>query len=314
MVKVIDTSYHKGYIDWEKVKATGVEGVILKATDGFFMPDNMEGTSWTGHEDPSFRLYWKQLKDLFKWRGAYHFLRMDDEIAVQKGRPTSLQQVELFHNTVTREGLEWNDYIILDIEQAASQLDYLSKATVGQRIKDAVTLTEELFGRKPMIYTGAWWWEMYHYYIDKSFISNYPFWLSHYWHIDSQNELVYNGYYFYERSNRLFPIEWRGENNLNKRIAYCRLPSIGGVPTINPDKVYMWQYSESGNIDGITSKVDLNKYIIDETLWEEARGEEPTSPPPPDPEDPCEDCMTALEYILEVLEKLVAFIKGLLGG
>jgi GH25 family lysozyme M1 (1,4-beta-N-acetylmuramidase) len=158
--KVIDTSYHKGYIDWQAVKdGGGVEGVILKASDGFFMPDDMEGTTWTGHSDPSFILYWKEVKELFAWRGAYHFLRVDDEIAIQRGRLTSQEQIRYFYDLVVSQGLEWDDYIIIDAEQSASQIDYLDSSVIAKRVKDAVALAEELFGRKVMVYTGAWWWE-----------------------------------------------------------------------------------------------------------------------------------------------------------
>lgn len=313
MVKIIDTSYHKGYIDWNKVKATGVEGVILKATDGFFMPVDMEQTAWAGHTDPSFLLYWKKLKGLFSWRAAYHFLRVDDEVAIQRKRPTSLEQIHLFYDVVKKEGLEWDDYIVLDIEQNISQIDYLDRAVIAKRVQDVIALTEELFGRKPIIYTGGWYWEFFNKHLDTDFIRQYYFWLAHYWAIDKENELTYNGSYYYERPWRLFPKEWRGEDNLNKRIAYCKLPIINNVPTVDPDKVLMWQYSSSGKINGIGSSVDINLELVPEELWKEARGEEPVVEPPEPPVEPPEpptDCEGILNTILDALNALIALIRS----
>jgi GH25 family lysozyme M1 (1,4-beta-N-acetylmuramidase) len=306
--KIIDTSYHKGYIDWNKIKEQGVEGVILKASDGYFMPDDMAGTTWTGHSDPTFLLYWKEIKDIFDWRGAYHFLRVDDEVATKNGRLTSQEQIYYFYDLVTGEGLEWNDYIVLDIEQSFSQTDYLARSVVAERVENAIALTEELFGRKPIIYTGAWWWEYYHQYFNKEFIYKYPFWLSHYWNIDSNNDMVYNGYYYYIKPNRLFPPEWL--DRLEDRIAYCRLPVISDSPTINPEKVYLWQYSASGVFDGIASgsKIDINRYILNEEDWSEARGTDPGEPPVEPPEE------TTLECLIKIIGTFIHEVTNCLAN
>ena len=312
MEKFIDVSYHKGYMDFQKVKDSGITGVVMKCSDGFFMPDNMNPApnEWTQHTDPTFKLYWKQLKDLFEWRACYHFLRVDDEIAQANGRPTSLEQIDYFYNQVVEEGLEWDDIIILDIEQVFSQLDYLNKATVASRVKKAIQKTEELFGRKPLIYTGAWWWEYYDDYMDTTFMYKYPFWLSHYWAIDANNEVKYNGYYYNIYPERIFPYEWL--DNLNERVGYCRLPMLTGGSSINRDKVLAWQYSSSGRVNGITSNVDMNYYVTQNGWedWSECLGEEPVEPPvdPPEPPEPPETGNGILEYILKILQALVAAI------
>lgn len=322
MDKFVDISYHKGIVDLNRIKNAGYDAVVLKATDGFFMPDSLdENPTWTGHTDPTFYLYWKQLKNLFRWRGAYHFLRVDDEIAKNRGRLTSYEQIPYFYEVITSEGLEWDDIIILDIEQAAGQIDYLSGSVIATRIQDAIASTETLFERKPIIYTGAWWWEIYHKYFDSNFMYEYPFWLSHYWGIDSNNDINYNGYNYYLKPNRAFPEAWKAV--LEDRLAYCRIPMINndpnGTPSINPDKIWMWQFTESGRVDGVSStlpkNVDINYYMYNskEADWDEARGEKPiTNPPIEPPEVP--SCKEILEKIIKILKDLIDMIQGELGG
>ena len=162
------------------------------------MPTDFESNySYPNHFDISFQLYWQQFREAFKWRGAYLFLRVDDEVAIQRGRPTSLEQVDLFVNELYRLGLYDDDYVVLDVEQTFSQLEYLSAEKIGKRVKDVVLKTESLTGRKPIIYTGTWWWEYYHQGFDNDFFRQYPFWLSHYWPIDANNQIQNTGTIFY---------------------------------------------------------------------------------------------------------------------
>jgi len=284
---IVDLSYHKGEMDVPAIAASGVVANIHKATDGFFMPTDYYGNySYPNHVDISFLQFWRQFREYFKWRGAYHFLRVDDEVAKVRSRPTSLEQIDLFYDVVTSKGLYPEDYIVVDIEQVFSEIDYLSARQIGDRVKAAVYKTEQLFKRKPILYTGAWWWEHYHHEFDKQFFWEYPFWISHYWPIEN-NELYFTGSVYYLKYNRVFPREWR--DNINDRIAYARVPAIGEFPTINPDMVWLWQYSSSGRVPGTNNtSIDLNIEVIPEREWVAARGEgavEPPDPPEP-PEEP----------------------------
>lgn len=276
---IIDLSYHKGQLDLQAIRASGVIANIHKASDGFFMPTDLQGNySFPNHIDVSFRMYWRSFKNIFDWRGAYHFLRVDDEVAAKKGRPASIEQIDLFVNVLEEEGLEPEDYVVLDVEQLSSEIDYLSHKQIGDRVKQAVIRLEQKIGKKPMIYTGAWWWEMFHDGFDNDFFLQYPFWLSHYWPIEN-NIIKGSGTKFYIRDNRVFPRAWL--DNLEDRIAYCRVPMLDGQPTINPNHVYLWQYSEEGKIPGTNGKnIDLNLEIIPESEWVLAR---PAGPPPVKP-------------------------------
>jgi GH25 family lysozyme M1 (1,4-beta-N-acetylmuramidase) len=316
MVKIIDTSHHKGYIDWQQVKNYGIEGVIQKCSDGWFMPDDMNKASYTQHIDPSFRLYWKSLEDMFSWRGAYHFLRVDDELAIENERPTSLEQVDVFYEAMVEEGLNYDDYVILDIEEPPSNISYLSPSTIADRVTAVIQKTTELFKRKPILYTGAWWWDYYKDYFDHSFVQDQLFWMSHYWAIDhSTNEFLNQSPKYYIREERLFPHAWL--DDLNDRIAYCRVPVIRRstgeeISAINKNKAVMWQYSSSGNIPGIHDGkgwVDISIAIRPEETWTEARAEEP-EPPTGGEMGVLEDIRAELEKHTTLLEEISGKLEG----
>lgn len=65
MDEVIDVSEFQGSaIDWQRVKAAGVKGVIVKATDGL------------GSPDPLFEHHAKGAAAADLWIGAYHYMHM----------------------------------------------------------------------------------------------------------------------------------------------------------------------------------------------------------------------------------------------
>lgn len=63
MLKIIDVSHHQGNIDFARVKASGVAGAILKATEG------------VNYTDPNFAAYAQAATAAGLPIGAYHFLR-----------------------------------------------------------------------------------------------------------------------------------------------------------------------------------------------------------------------------------------------
>ena len=281
-VKVLDVSHHKGEIDWQRVKEDGVEGVIIKATDGYFMPPN-----WNWHKDYRFDYNWLGTKS-FNWRGAYHFLRVDDENARRYGRPTSQEQIHYFYDVVTKEGLEWNDYVCLDIEQPFNQTNYLSKRILVERIVNAIKLTESLFKRKPIIYTGAWWWENYDSQFSNhlNYLDTLKYWMSHYWTVNNNNEIISTTVFADQVSRVLAP------NNKS----YCRLPN-----TIKKENVILWQYSDRGKIPGVNKNVDINMIIIPEAQWKNERSTPAT-----------DDTKTQVEKELAVIEASTRRIRDLI--
>lgn len=67
----LDVSHHNGKVDWDKVKAAGVEFVFIKATEG--------GT----YKDPQFNTLWNGAKKAGIRRGAYHFFRPGSPVQAQ---------------------------------------------------------------------------------------------------------------------------------------------------------------------------------------------------------------------------------------
>ena len=67
----IDVSHYQGAIDWDVVSKQGVDFVYVKAT---------EGTTYT---DPKFKYNWSSLAKLPIAKGAYHYLRADQDPLAQ---------------------------------------------------------------------------------------------------------------------------------------------------------------------------------------------------------------------------------------
>lgn len=121
---VVDISHHQpDPIDWAKVKASGVVGVIHKATEG------------TGYRDPNYTARKKAAKAAGLLWGAYHFASGAD---VSK-------QVAWF---VAKAAPEPDDLLALDYEDnAASQMSI-------EQAREFIRLVEQTTTRSCVLYSG----------------------------------------------------------------------------------------------------------------------------------------------------------------
>ncbi|PAU69218.1 1,4-beta-N-acetylmuramidase [Bifidobacterium italicum] len=124
VLKVIDVSEHQGSIDWNKVKNSGIDGVILRIGYGY------------GYEDARFAQYLAQVRALKIPFGIYHYsYAYDTDFALEEGRWT----VELLR----KYGVTDNAFpIFYDLEQddwgghkmptAASQYERIARTYFGE--------------------------------------------------------------------------------------------------------------------------------------------------------------------------------------
>lgn len=149
-MKGIDVSSHNGNINWQEVKNSGVEVVIIKATEGVDFIDSMVNQHYTGASQVGFNI------------GFYHFMS-------EKTDP--YRQAEDFYNCIKDKS--YNVMPCLDIEvnnygRSASQ--------ITDRCLEFINRFKELSGQDVMIYTGGYFGRDN---LD-SRIKCYPGWIAHY--------------------------------------------------------------------------------------------------------------------------------------
>jgi len=150
----IDVSRYQGRIRWQEVKQmkvneVGIQFCFIKATEGL------------NDEDPRFPRNWQQAADAGIPRGAYHYFNPYADAAAQA------------KHFIREVKLETGDLPpVLDVEQAGN----LTKEQLQAQVETWLQLTEQHYGVKPIIYTGA---VFYARYFDDRF-DQYPLWVAHY--------------------------------------------------------------------------------------------------------------------------------------
>lgn len=150
----IDVSHYQSKIDWKDVKQMRVKNIaisfsFIKATEG------------SDDVDKKFKKNWKHAKEAGLARGAYHFFNPYRD-AVSQAR-----------NFIDIVSLQKGDLPpVLDIEQAG----HLPKPLLQQRVSDWLVMVEKKYKIKPIIYTGA---DFYEQYLAGKF-DEYPLWVAHY--------------------------------------------------------------------------------------------------------------------------------------
>ena len=148
----IDTSHWQGTWIPEDVKAAGKSFVFIKAS---------EADGWT---DDQFAVHWLAAKEEGLLRGAYHFWRR---------RVGPVAQAAYFYKTVLNTGDLGDLPPVVDLEDTAA----LKKNGIDGEILAFLLEVERLFGKKPIIYTGAWWWDEW---VGSREFGHYDLWVANY--------------------------------------------------------------------------------------------------------------------------------------
>ena len=129
----IDVSKWQGNINWGSVAGDGVEFAIVRVSDG------------TTYIDEKFDQNWQGARDNGIVRGVYQFFRSDED---------PIEQADLL---LERMGtLEPGDLPpVADVEST----DGVSNATRATRLQQWLDHVEAAVGRKPLIYTGGYFWQ-----------------------------------------------------------------------------------------------------------------------------------------------------------
>lgn len=141
MLTGIDVSDYQDTPDFEKVHAAGHLFVITKATQG----DSFLAKTFSRN--------WHAIKAAGMIRGAYHW-------AEPHNHPATVE-ADWFVKMVERQGYGAGDLpLMLDLEDEATPKQWGQNfgPRVANWVGDFVTRVEHLTGRKPIIYTGAYYY------------------------------------------------------------------------------------------------------------------------------------------------------------
>jgi lysozyme len=209
----IDVSVFQKSVDFQRVAAAGISFVFVRS-------------SFANVTDGMFKNHWPNAKQAGLMRGAYHFLVPDLD-----GR----KQAETFINNLKGDPGELPP--VLDLEEGSKKI-----TNAGQYAEFALawlTAVEDALGRRPIIYTGAGFWNF------RMLINGkYPPWAPTYdlWSAS------------YPLRDGAPPLEQITANKFKPLI-----PKSWTTHTV-------WQYSERGRVDGVVNpdgkpgNVDLNVF------------------------------------------------------
>ncbi|GAC1518847.1 MAG: hypothetical protein NVS3B10_20750 [Polyangiales bacterium] len=130
-VEGLDISYYEGHVDFHAVKASGRGFVIARISDGSF-------------HDPDFDGYWSGIKAAGLIRGAYQFIRFNQDPTVQADY------------VVSKVGmLGAGDLpVTADVEISNG----VSGAAIAAHLQTWIARVKEGTGKTPIIYTGKYFW------------------------------------------------------------------------------------------------------------------------------------------------------------
>lgn len=146
----IDVSYYQGKPDWTAVANSGMRFAITRINDGDFM-------------DPEFTRNYKLIHDVGMVRGAYQFFRSTKD---------AIAFADLTIQKIGKLG-PGDMSPVLDVEATNNA----TPEEMTAKITTWVEHVEEITGRKPMIYTGKYFWNDN---VKTTTLKNYPMWHAQY--------------------------------------------------------------------------------------------------------------------------------------
>ena len=188
MFRGIDISHHQGSPDFKRIRAAGIQFVILKATEG------------VNYTDPCFHTNIKAALAAGLHIGAYHFLRLGD----------AKQQAREFINAI--KSYKWDYPVAVDVEH--NELLKMGRARLTDFVIEFLDILKSA-GYYPMIYTG-YNWCINHLYMSKI---KYNLWFARYNdHKGYGNVSIWQ----YSSTGRVQGIN----GNVDLDISYCDYPYI----------------------------------------------------------------------------------------
>ncbi|TNJ68239.1 glycoside hydrolase [Paenibacillus hemerocallicola] len=244
-IRIIDVSKWQGVIDWAAVAASGVKGVMIKATEGI------------GYTDPLFRSHYAGATDAGLAVGFYHYCHPETP-------NTAAREAEDFLAAVT--GLPVTLPYALDVEGEAADL---GPSRLTDWCHGWLETVEQRSGHRVMIYSGASFARSYL----GSKLARWPLWVAHY----KVNQPMANGtwdrwaMFQYSESGRVGGIA--GNVDLNEMdLAYWeKLHGTTETAKLKGDdtmQLEQWQWKMLGDsLDGLYRKGLLGDYVWAEKAY-----------------------------------------------
>lgn len=153
----IDISRYQGAIDWEKVKKSGVDFVLLRSSIG-------DGSTIVSGEDIRFSSNVVEAKKAGLMVGAYHYLWAETV-------EDAITEAQFFIKTISPYTLDFP--AVLDFEEPSQQLNLTNE----ERTAIAIAFLEEVkrAGYYPMLYTNRSWAVGY---LNMDELKDYEIWLA----------------------------------------------------------------------------------------------------------------------------------------
>ena len=130
----IDVSRYQGAVNWRAVADAGFKFAIVRAT------------LWDVKVDETFETNWSGARANGLLVSAYNVIKPDVPAAAQ---------IDYFAQALV--GHKWDLPPVLDIERDDGQ----TPQTITQCVREALRLSEQRFGRKPIVYTAKWFWNKF---------------------------------------------------------------------------------------------------------------------------------------------------------
>lgn len=288
-----DVSHHKGDLDISKFAAMGHRILISKASDNYHLPDinGRYDFSANRHYDARFVQNFVNARENGLIAGAYHFCRWDRPLPLSNRTAIVEANLANFQDAISRLPQEYQDEVdtaILDMEQSASQLNAagLNQNTVSAMAKDMVELFMENFERV-ILYSGSWWTDVW-------LTTATTEWMAERMGVWEPEYLTLVNNYPWNRNHK--PSLPKGFLN---EYALTADDYIG--------KMFAWQYTDRGRVDGVDSNIDLNlTAMIKEELFKLFHQDGAVDPPPPPPpgggEEPTEILGAIADLDLKIIQ------------
>ncbi len=157
--KGIDVYHGQGpFIDWGAVRQSGVSFALIRASYA-------GQTTGDPHPDRTFVANWQRAKDAGLLITAWHYFVAQHDCAAQ---------INFFLDTFGNR--QPNFPLALDFEYVLPK--DLSAQEVTNCVTQAVDIMVQRTGRKPLIYTGNWWWRPH--VLRSPNWMNHDLWVAHY--------------------------------------------------------------------------------------------------------------------------------------
>ncbi|MBN2044430.1 MAG: hypothetical protein JW757_05365 [Anaerolineales bacterium] len=266
-----DVSHHKGDLDMQLFANLGHRLVISKASDNYHLPDKDGNYDFSAerHFDSRFVDNFVHTRETGLVAGAYHFCRFDRPLPLSNKTAIVQANLDYFKHAVSLLPQQYQaevDTAILDMEQSATQLEAagLGRNSISAMAKDMVTLFQENFSNV-ILYSGSWW-------TDEWLTQEATEWMAERVSVWEPEYLLLIGNDPWNKNHS--PSVPKGFSN---EYATSADDMIG--------KMFAWQYTNKGRIEGIYSNIDLNYTAMKKeelyTLFHQDGAVDPPPPPPP---------------------------------